>query len=78
MFAGLVEGGLIVPVETDTPLLHGEQFGLEDALAGGIEGLAGLVAQLAESSMQHLALPEAVAETDDIGLLGGVGFTQLR
>ena len=77
-FAGLVEGGLTLTVETDTPLLHGEQFGLENALAGAVEGLTGLVAQLAEGPMQHLALSKAIAQTDDIGLLGGVGVPQLR
>ena len=77
-FAGLVEGDLMLAIETDTPLLHRQQFGVEYSLAGGAEGLARLVLQAAENLMQHLALTQAVAKADDLGLLGRVGFAQLR
>ena len=75
--AGFVEGGLAFAVEPNTAVLHRQQFSLEDALAGGAQGLGRLVPQPAQSLVEHLALAETVAQANNLRLLPGMGFPQL-
>ena len=75
--AGFVEGGLAFAVEPNTAVLHRQQFSLEDALAGGAQGLGRLVPQPAQGLVEHLALAETVAQANNLRLLPGMGFPQL-
>jgi len=76
--AGAVEGSLLVTLQTNAPVLHGEQFRIQDALLGGIQRLGWIGEQTAEGLVNDLALTHAIAETNHVRLLARMGFAQFR
>ena len=59
-------------------MAHRQQFGIKNSGLGGIQRMTGVLLKTFQCLVDDLALPSAVAKTDDIGLLCRMGFAQLR
>ena len=71
--AGRIEGSLGLSIKAHTPVLHRQQFGVENSLTGWRQWLGRLVLQATKGLMQHLALAEPVSKTHNLWLLAGMG-----
>ena len=78
LFAGFIEGLLGSSVQTHSSMAHRQQLGIKDPGLGGVQRMTGVLLKTFQCLMDDLALPSAIAETHDIGLLRCMGFAQLR